>query len=376
MGPMRAACRFARELETAGKLDEVERVQVELYGSLALTGLGHGTDRAVLLGLAGNEPASIDPAVIESTVAEIRATKRLKLTGKRSLGFDEARDLEFRRETMFPPEARTQHPNGMRLTAFDGAGNAIEERTFFSIGGGFIVEDGAEKSNVAGGEVELPYPFKSAAELLETARAHELKIHEVMMANECARLRAVDPSANDVELEERVRSGIETIWQTMKGCIERGIATEGILPGGLNVRRRAHRLAERLREKEMEGKAIDPLAPLDWVTVYAMAVNEENAAGGRVVTAPTNGAAGVVPAVAEYFERFVPGSGSRGDFSFLSDFGCDWDSLQGERFDQWSGGWLPGRGGRGVFDGGGWFDCSDGWDQWAGGARGGDRDGA
>jgi L-serine dehydratase len=153
--------------------------------------------------------------------------------------------------------------------------------------------------------------------LLETARAHGLKIHEVMMANECARMRVADPGASESALEGRVREGIDAIWRTMKGCIERGIATEGILPGGLNVRRRARRLAERLQEKETEGKASDPLAPLDWVTVYAMAVNEENAAGGRIVTAPTNGAAGVVPAVAEYYERFVPGADQEGIVRFF-----------------------------------------------------------
>lgn len=317
MGPMRAACRFARELQQEGKLDGVGRIQVELFGSLALTGLGHGTDRAVLLGLAGNEPALIDPAVIESTIAEIRTTKTINLAGKRAIGFDEARDLLFRRETMFPPQAKTQHPNGLRLTAFDGAGQSIEERTFFSIGGGFIVEDGAEAARAEKNEAPGPFPFKSAAELLETARTHGLRIHEVMMANECARLRRDYPKASDAELEERVADGIDAIWQTMKGCIERGIGAEGILPGGLNVRRRAHRLAERLREKETEGKSSDPLAPLDWVTVYAMAVNEENAAGGRVVTAPTNGAAGVVPAVAEYYERFVAGADRDGIMRFF-----------------------------------------------------------
>jgi L-serine dehydratase len=317
MGPMRAACRFARELEQGGKLEDVERLRVDLYGSLALTGLGHGTDRAVLLGLAGNEPASIDPAAIESTVAEIRATRKIKLGSKREIAFDEVRDLLFRREMMFPPEAKTKHPNGLRLTAFDQGGKAIEERTFFSIGGGFIVEDGAYAANAAGGEAPIPYPFKSAAELLERARAHGLKIHEVMMANECARLRLENQGASDAELQERVRARIDKIWQTMKGCIEHGVATEGILPGGLNVRRRAHRLAERLRQKEMEGKASDPLAPLDWVTVYAMAVNEENAAGGRVVTAPTNGAAGVVPAVARYYERFVSGADREGIIRFF-----------------------------------------------------------
>ncbi len=276
MGPMRAACRFARELDLKGKLESVGRVRVDLYGSLALTGLGHGTDRAVLLGLAGNEPASIDPAAIEATVAQIRATREIKLAGKRIIGFDEASDLLFQRETMFPPGARTQHPNGLRLTAYDASGRIVEERTFFSIGGGFIVEDGVEAAS-GGAEAPLPYPFKSAAELLEVSRAHGLKIHELMFANECARLRANDPGAGDEEIASRVRSGIETIWQTMKGCIERGIATEGILPGGLNVIRRAHKFAERLRTTQNS----DPLAPLDWVKVYAMAVNEENAAGGE-----------------------------------------------------------------------------------------------
>ncbi len=317
MGPMRAACRFARELQQRGRLEVLERVQVELYGSLALTGMGHGTDRAVLLGLAGNEPATIDPAVIESTVAEIRASKTLKLAGKRSIGFDEVQDLLFRREMMFPAGAKTQHPNGLRLTAFDVSGKVMEERTFFSIGGGFIMEDGAEGASSAAGEVKLPYPFKNAAELLEIAREHDLKIHEVMMANECARMRAANPGEGDTEAEGRVRAGIDAIWQTMRGCIERGISTEGILPGGLKVRRRAHRIADRLRDKETEGKGSDPLAPLDWVTVYAMAVNEENAAGGRVVTAPTNGAAGVVPAVAEYYERWVEGADREGVVRFF-----------------------------------------------------------
>ena len=317
MGPMRAACRFARELESKGELEKVVRVQVRLFGSLALTGMGHGTDRAVLLGLSGNEPATIDPAAIEATVAEIRATKKLNLAGKRSIKFDEAGDLIFDRETMFPPGARTQHPNGLRFAAHDGAGNLVEVCTYFSIGGGFIVEDGAESASSGEREERLPYPFHSAAELLEIAHVHELRIDQVMMANECARMRVHDPDASDEALAARVRAGIEAIWQTMKGCVERGILTEGILPGGLNVRRRAHRLAERLTEKEATGQPSDPLAPLDWVTVYAMAVNEENAAGGRVVTAPTNGAAGVVPAVAHFYERFVTSADHEGIIRFF-----------------------------------------------------------
>jgi L-serine dehydratase len=268
--------------------------------------MGHATDRAVLLGLAGNEPATIDPASIASTVASIRETKRILLAGQRSIPFEEERDLLFHRSAMFPPGAHTQHPNGLRLTAYDAAGAALQERTFFSIGGGFITEDGADAAPAMEPEVVLPYPFHSAAELLEVAHANGLRIDELMFANECARLRAGDPNISDEAIEAKIRMGIDAIWQAMRDCIERGVATEGVLPGGLNVRRRAHRLAERLREKEVAGKAGDPLAPLDWVTVYAMAVNEENAAGGRVVTAPTNGAAGVVPAVARYYERFIP----------------------------------------------------------------------
>jgi L-serine dehydratase len=312
MGPMRAACRFARDMAESGLLDRVARVQVELYGSLALTGLGHATDRAVLLGLAGNEPATINPAAIESTVAEIRAAKRIDLAGIRSIPFDEAHDLLFRRDTMFPPGAKTQHPNGLRLTAYDAGGLELETRTFFSIGGGFIVEDGHEQRNEKQ-QAAVPFPFHTAAELLSTAHANELSISQLMLENECALV----PRDLDRAPVEVVREGIDRIWHTMRECIARGISTEGILPGGLNVRRRAHRLAERLREKEADGLRGDPLSPLDWVTVYAMAVNEENAAGGRVVTAPTNGAAGVVPAVAQYYERFAPEADHEGLVRFF-----------------------------------------------------------
>ncbi|HUD57727.1 MAG TPA: L-serine ammonia-lyase [Terracidiphilus sp.] len=317
MGPMRAACTFAQGLADRGVLGQVERVQVELFGSLALTGLGHATDRAVLLGLAGYEPASIDPFAIESTVAAIRASKQIRLAEARNIRFDETNDLLFRRDVMFPPGAETQHPNGLRLTAFDAAGSELNQRTFFSIGGGFIVEDGARQdSKIA--TTEGPFPFHTAAELLATAHANELSISQLMLENECA-LVAADPNRGGSGLSpvEVVREGIDRIWQTMRDCIGRGIATEGILPGGLNVRRRAHRLAERLRTKEVDGSRGDPLAPLDWVTVYAMAVNEENAAGGRVVTAPTNGAAGVVPAVAQYYERFAPEADHEGIVRFF-----------------------------------------------------------
>ena len=313
MGPMRAACRFAQELGSRGLLDRVARMQADLYGSLALTGLGHATDRAVLLGLAGNEPATIDPALIESAVAAIRAGQTIKLGGTHAIPFDEPRDLIFHRDMLVPPGARMQHPNGLRLTAFDGSGAAIDQRTFFSIGGGFIVEDGPESQALVQNQGKIPFPFHSAAELLEMAHRHELSVSQLMLENECALINA-SAAAAPVEV---VREGIDRIWATMSACIERGIATEGILPGGLNVRRRAHRLAERLREKEADGKTGDPLAPLDWLTVYAMAVNEENAAGGRVVTAPTNGAAGVAPAVLRYYERFIPDADHEGIVRFF-----------------------------------------------------------
>ena len=313
MGPMRAACRFAQELATRGELARVARVEADLYGSLALTGLGHATDRAVLLGLAGNEPATIDPAAIEATVAAIRQERRLRLAGKREIGLDEARDLIFHRDTMYPPGAKTQHPNGLRMTAFDAAGAVVDQRTFFSVGGGFIVEDGADAQAAAQSGSQVPYPFRSAAELLANADQNGLTIAGLMMANE----RALLGGGEGVAAAARVSAGIDRIWATMKGCIERGMATEGILPGGLNVRRRACRLAERLREKEAAGVKGDPLAPLDWLTVYAMAVNEENAAGGRVVTAPTNGAAGVVPAVAQYYEHFIESADREGILRFF-----------------------------------------------------------
>jgi L-serine dehydratase len=308
---MRAAFRFARGLAGRGILARVARVQAELYGSLALTGIGHATDRAVLLGLASNEPATIDPATIDVTVASIRATHRLKLDGHHAIPFVEPRDLVFHRDIMHPPQARMQHPNGMRFTALDADGRVLEQRTFFSIGGGFIVEDAATPDPGAASNMSqpaaIPFPFHSAAELLELAQAHSLSISELMLRNECARI-----PIGHTPPGEQVRANIGRIWQTMCDCMERGMATEGTLPGGLSVRRRAHRLVERLRENETTGKASDPLAPLDWVTVYAIAVNEENAAGGRVVTAPTNGAAGVVPAVARYYETFVPGANREG----------------------------------------------------------------
>ena len=297
MGPMRAARRFALELEQDGVLGRVAEVRADLYGSLALTGRGHGTDRAVLLGLSGEEAATIDPATIEPKLVEIRSSEKLAILAKHVVPFREADQLLFHRDQMLPPGAVTQHPNGVRFTAFDAAGDVLMTRTFFSIGGGFIVADGEDQTPRAAADAALPYPFASAAELLQMAAEKHMAVWELMLENESA-LRSRD----------EVRAGIFHIWEVMQACIERGMTTEGILPGGLSVRRRAARLKARLREK---GSA-DPLAPLDWVTVFAMAVNEENAAGGRVVTAPTNGAAGVIPAVARYYRDFIPGADEEG----------------------------------------------------------------
>ncbi len=298
MGPMRAARRFVSELASAGLLERVASVRADLYGSLALTGIGHGTDRAVLLGLSGEEAATIDPATIEPKLAAIRASQSLSLLGERAIPFRESEHLLFHRELMFPPGAKTEHPNGLRFTAFDERGKELRSATFFSIGGGFIVADAEGAGNIpVMTTATLPFPFRSAAELLELAAKENLAIWQVILANECTR-----------RSEAEVRAGILHIWQVMEGCIDRGMMTEGILPGGLQVRRRAPRLAQKLRERG----SVDPLAPLDWVTVYAMAVNEENAAGGRVVTAPTNGAAGVIPAVGRYYKNFASGADEDG----------------------------------------------------------------
>ena len=307
VGPMRAALRFAESLRDES-LDRVHHVRVDLYGSLALTGHGHGTDRAIQLGLLGEQPAQVDPASIDGKLAQIRSTEMLNIAGQRSIPFHEVTDLLFHRDIMYPPqssaaenEKSAQHPNGMSFTGFDDAGNILLSQTYYSIGGGFIVtaaELAATPHDTPARTQKLPvpYPFSSAAELLATAAAHNLTIAELMLANESA-LKQNDPAA--------VRASIATIWQAMQDCCSRGMVTEGILPGGLNVRRRAPRLAARLRDKASAGQPADPLAPLDWVSVYAMAVNEENAAGGRVVTAPTNGAAGVIPAVLHYYLNFL-----------------------------------------------------------------------
>ncbi|WP_263368307.1 L-serine ammonia-lyase [Edaphobacter bradus] len=311
VGPMRAALRFAQTLDAADQLADAAHVIVDLYGSLALTGHGHGTDRAILLGLIGEAPDTVDPALIDAELAAIRTTGTLYLLDREPIPFTEGEHLLFHRNQMYPDPAVHTHPNGMRFTAFDSAGNILARETFYSVGGGFILsasEFAAQQESKTTTTRTVPYPFRSAEELLAIAAAHNLSIAELLLANEVALLSDTTinrptpgSGASTSTPEDQIKASILTLWRTMQQCTERGITTEGILPGGLNVRRRAPRLARRL---ETEGSK-DPLAPMDWVTVYAMAVNEENAAGGRVVTAPTNGAAGVIPAIAHYYMRFI-----------------------------------------------------------------------
>ncbi|HEY2003117.1 MAG TPA: L-serine ammonia-lyase, partial [Acidobacteriaceae bacterium] len=312
MGPMRAARTFLLTLDTQNLLTPTVEVHADLYGSLALTGMGHGTDRAVILGLIGEEASKLDPDTIDSKLEAIRLSSTLSLLGRHVVPFREEQHILFHRDQMIPPGAHTQHPNGIRFTASDVTGAPLFSATYFSIGGGFIVEDGADV-NAAPivTNSSLPYPFRSAAELLDMAKRDNLRIDEIMMRNECARRRTTPNDTPDAA--DSVRRDILHIWDVMQSCVARGLATDGILPGGLRVRRRAKRLAARLQQQQAAGKGTgDPLAPLDWVTIYAMAVNEENAAGSRVVTAPTNGAAGVIPAVAHYYQNYVSGADEAG----------------------------------------------------------------
>ena len=317
VGPMRAALRFTEELRTAQMLDRTARVAVDLYGSLALTGVGHGTTGAVLLGLMGEAPDTVNTTRTEARLEAVRTGARLMLAGTREIAFDEAADLRLRRDQMYPVAGVTSHPNGVLFSAFDDQGALLHKEVFYSIGGGFILsaaEFEVQKDSAAVSTRRVPYPFRSAGELLNTAAEYGLSIAELLLANECALLEdtvlkiARPRLPAEGRSEERIRASILALWQTMRESAARGVATEGILPGGLNVRRRAHRLAERLNTIG----ASDPLAPLDWVTVWAMAVNEENAAGGRVVTAPTNGAAGVIPAIGHYYLRFIAGADDDG----------------------------------------------------------------
>ncbi|GAA1388561.1 L-serine ammonia-lyase [Luteococcus peritonei] len=305
VGPMRAAARFATELLADGRAGEVTRVNAQLFGSLGATGHGHGSRPAVMLGLEGELPETVDTGQAPERTARIEQQRSLRLGGPEGpeIGFDVDEDLVLHRTRRLD-----FHTNGMVFTAFRGD-EMLVERTFYSIGGGFVLEDdGSGQPRVALDHTPVPFDFRTGAELLAHCRDHRLSIPEVQMANEVALGRT----------EAEVRAGLLRIWGVMDGCIAAGCATSGVLPGGLRVRRRAHRLhKDLLRREDAPAGPVDPLAAMDWLTLWALAVNEENAAGGRVVTAPTNGAAGIIPSVLKYVLTFMPGAGDHTVVDFL-----------------------------------------------------------
>ena len=305
VGPMRAARMFAHRVSGQGVLPEVARIKVELFGSLGATGKGHGSDKAVLLGLAGHEPDLVDVESIPALLSAIRGQRRLRLAGEREIAFDESGDMVFHRRKRLP-----FHANAMRFAAFDAADAEIHAQTYYSVGGGFVVSeeaaaDGTRHKKIAPDTTVLPHQFHSGAELLEAVGRLGCSIAGLMRQNE-----------NHWRSDGEIDRELLRIWSVMRSCVERGCRTEGVLPGGFKVKRRAAALFRAL-EADHADAASDPLQVMDWVNLYALAVNEENAAGGRVVTAPTNGAAGIIPAVLHYYSRFVRGSSDAGVIDFL-----------------------------------------------------------
>ena len=301
VGPMKAAHTFVQRLTEARCLQKLSRLQVTLYGSLAFTGRGHGTDKAVLLGLSGNLPDQIDPDDIDEILEEIQSSGSIDLPGKASIKFEQKTDLIFNKRETLP-----HHSNGMRFAAFDQNDKLLIECEYYSVGGGFVVnQDEAAADRIMKDKSELPYTYTSGDELLELCDSHDLSIADIMMANE-----------KTWRSEQEIRSGLLKIWAAMQSCIRRGYNSSGVLPGGLKVQRRAPALFRELSEQD-QARNQDPLKIIDWVNLYALAVNEENAAGGRVVTAPTNGAAGIIPAVLSYYDHFIPDSNEDGIIEFL-----------------------------------------------------------
>ena len=305
VGPMRAAQAFASRLAAAGLLDATRGVKVELFGSLGATGKGHGSDKAVLLGLCGHEPDSVDIESIPALLAAIRRDKALDLLGRHRIGFDEPRDLVFNRRETLP-----QHSNGMRFTARGEDAATLAQGVYYSVGGGFVVTEealaaGGRERRIVADDTVLPLPFHSGGELLDVCARESLSIAQVMRRNE---RHWRDDAALD--------AGLLRLWDVMQACVRRGCEASGVLPGGYKVKRRAAALHRQLIANP-EAALRDPLIVLDWVNLYALAVNEENAAGGRVVTAPTNGAAGIIPAVLHYYARFTHGATEAGVVDFL-----------------------------------------------------------
>ncbi|MCI3206974.1 MULTISPECIES: L-serine ammonia-lyase [Pandoraea] len=309
VGPMRAALMFVQGLERDGLLPQVATLRAELYGSLGATGKGHGTDKGVLLGFMGEAPDTVDPSTIAARLATLRKEKALSILGKHDVPFVEKEHMVFYRR-----EAMAEHPNGMKFHAFDGAGNKLREGRYLSVGGGFVVTAGASNAQVLSAHDQLPYPFRTGKELLEMCRASGKTIAQLMWENELV-------WHHGENAEDDIRRGLLNIWSVMQSCVTRGCGigndeADGELPGPLHVRRRAPELYRQLTQRA-ERTLSDPLSVMDWVNLYAIAVNEENAAGGRVVTAPTNGAAGIIPSVLHYYDRFVHGANEQGVIDFL-----------------------------------------------------------
>jgi L-serine dehydratase len=301
VGPMRAAQKFAQSLKQDNLLGEVVKVKADLYGSLGATGKGHGSDKAVMLGLEGELPESVDTGSVESRLESIRSTRQLNLFGEHPIKFDEKKQLVMHRRETLP-----FHSNGMTFRAFDAKDEELRNSTFYSVGGGFIVDESAQGSDrIVEDDTKLPFPFLSAVDLLIHCANHDMSISDLMLENE-----------KTWRSEEEIRQGLLDIWKVMRSCVNNGCRNEGILPGGMKVKRRAADLSRKLRgEPGITYK--DPLVTLDWVNLWALAVNEENAAGGRVVTAPTNGAAGIIPAVMHYYQHFYPAADDDGIVRFL-----------------------------------------------------------
>lgn len=301
VGPMRAALIFVTRLQDEGVLSSVRRVRAELYGSLGATGKGHASDKAVILGLLGEAPDLVDPDSIDERLVRIRASGKLLLLGMHEIDFAEKTDLIFLRRQSLP-----FHPNGMRLTAYGEDDVELASRVYYSVGGGFVInEEAAGADRIVLDDTQLPYHFLTGDQLLVQCAESNLSISSLMMENE-----------KHWRSEAETRNGLLHIWKVMQACVRRGCENEGVLPGGMKVRRRAAELYRKLSSAP-EASLRDPLTTLDWVNLYALAVNEENAAGGRVVTAPTNGAAGIIPAVLHYYYRFVPGANEDGVVRFL-----------------------------------------------------------
>ena len=302
VGPMLAANTFASQLASNGLLQQVGHLKVQLYGSLGATGKGHGSDKAIILGLMGELPAEIDPAVVPGLMQRVRDEQKLSISGTHQITFIESKHLTLHKRKSLP-----YHPNGMRFEAFDSDGKLINSAVYYSVGGGFVVDEAAATGDdpIVEAQVELPLPFTTAVQLLERCKETCGSFSDVMLENEKV-----------WRSESEIKSSLLEIWSVMQECVSNGCVNEGILPGGMKVKRRAAQMFQQLAGRP-EIALRDPLSILDWVNLYALAVNEENAAGGRVVTAPTNGAAGIIPAVMHYYERFVPGANDEGIVKFL-----------------------------------------------------------